>query len=54
MRMELQEEKSNAKLIRVAIRSSNIYTFKHQKFAFLRLSKFSNLRFELKSYHLFA
>ena len=47
--MELQEEKSHAKLIRVAIRPSNIYTFKQQKFAFLQLSNFSNLRFELKS-----
>ena len=47
--MEFQEEKSHAKLIRVAIRPSNIYTFKQQKFAFLQLSNFSNLRFELKS-----
>ena len=52
--MEMQEEKSHAKLIRVAIRPSNIYTFKQQKFAFLQLSNFSNLRFELKSNFLFV
>ena len=47
--MELQEEKSHAKFFRVAIKPSNIYTFKQQKFAFLQLSNFSSLRFELKS-----
>ena len=51
--MKLQEEKSHAKLIRVAIRPSNIYAFKQQKFTFLQLSDFSNLRFELKSNVLF-
>ena len=52
--MELQEEKSHAKLIRVAIRPSNIYTFKQQKFAFLQLLNFLNLRFEFKSNVLFV
>ena len=52
--MEFQEEKSHAKLIRVAIRPSNIYTFKQQKFAFLQLSKFRNFRFESKSTVLFV
>ena len=52
--MKLQEEKSHAKLIRVAIRPSNIYTFKRQEFAFLQLSNFSNVRFELKSNILFV
>ena len=52
--IEFQEEKSHAKLIRVAFRASNIYTFKRQKFAFLQLSNFSNLRFELKSNVLFV
>ena len=36
----MQEEKSHAKLIRVAIRPSHIYTFKQQKFAFLQLLNF--------------
>ena len=52
--MELHEEKSHAKLIRVAIRPSNIHTFKKQKFAFLQLSNFSNSRFELRSNVLFV
>ena len=52
--MEFQEDKSHAKLIRVAIRPSNIYTFKQQKCAFLQLSNFSNLRFELKPNVLFV
>ena len=52
--IEFQEEKSHAKLIRVAIRPSNIYTFKQQKFAFLQLLNFLNLRFECKSSVLFV
>ena len=51
--MEFKEEKSHAKSIRVAIRPSNIYAFK-QKFTFLQLSDFSNLRFKLKSNLLFV
>ena len=35
--MEFQEEKSHAKLIHVAIRPSNTYTSKQQKFAFSQL-----------------
>ena len=50
----IARKKSHAKLIRVAIRPSNIYTFKQQKFAFLQLSKFRNLRFESKSTVLFV
>ena len=38
--MELQEEKSHAKLIRVTIGPLIIYSFKQQKFAFLQLSNF--------------
>jgi hypothetical protein len=52
--MEMQEEKSHTKLIRVAIRPSNIYTFKQQKFAFVQLLIFLNLRFEFKSNVLFV
>ena len=47
-------EKPHEKSIRVAIRPSNIYAFKQQKFTFLQLSDFSNLRFELKSNVLFV
>ena len=52
--MELQDEKSHAKLIRVANRPSNIYTFRQQTFAFLQFKIFSNLRLELKSNVLFV
>ena len=52
--MEMQEEKSHAKLIRVAIRPSNIDTFKQQKFALSQLLHFSNLSFELKVNVLFV
>ena len=47
-------KKNPYKLTHVAIRQSNIYTFKQQKFAFLQLSNCSNLRFELKSNVLFV
>ena len=49
-----KKKKSNAKLIRVATRPSDIYTFRQQKFAFLQLSNFSNLRSELKPNALFV
>ena len=38
--IELQEEKSHAKLILVAIRPSNIHTFKEENFAFLHYQIF--------------
>ena len=50
----IQKEKFYVKLIRVAIRPSNIYTFKQQKFPFLQLLNFLNLRFEFKSNVLFV
>ena len=50
----IARRKPHAKLIRVVIRLSNIYSFKQQKFVFLQLLNLSNLRSELKSTVLFV